>query len=391
MGSSVYLDYNASAPLRPEARAAMLEAWDAGGNASSVHRSGRTARRRLEEARTALAARLETPSDRIVFTSGATEANALALGDPLGRTVLVSAVEHDSVLAWSDAEPLPVDASGRVDLDRLDRRLAASDLPALLSVMAANNETGVVQPMAAVVAIAKARGARIHCDATQAIGRIAILPWIADVDLVSLSAHKIGGPQGVGALVIRDGGPVGATMRGGAQEGGRRAGTENVAGACGFAAAIEVAMVEQPAEAQRLGALRDALERALVAEGGIAIGVGAERLPNTLCIAMPRVPAETQVVALDLAGVAVSAGSACGSGKVRRSHVLKAMRLPAEVADCAIRISLGVSTGADEIERCRSAWVALARRRLGRAAGDKVRADGIVGKRHARRPTEAEQ
>ena len=364
MTSTVYLDHNATAPLRPEARDAMLAALDAVGNPSSVHRFGREARRLVEAGRRQVAALAGVAPTQIVFTGGATEANALALTGLGRRRVLASTVEHDSALAWA-TERIPVGGDGRVDLEALDRMLAAGTEPAIVSVMAVNNETGVIQPVAEAAAIARRHGALIHCDAVQAAGRIALPVVGAEVDALSLSAHKLGGPQGIGALVLRDGLPLAPLLRGGAQEGRRRAGTENVAGIAGFGAAA--AVVADRADMPRIMALRDELESRLAAEGAVVLGAGAPRVANTSCVAMPGVTAETQVAALDLAGVAVSAGSACSSGKVRRSHVLEAMGLPGDLAEGAIRISLGPATDAEAIERCVTAWIDLSRRRRSRA------------------------
>ena len=364
MIAPVYLDHNATAPLRPEARAAMLAALDGTGNPSSVHRYGRDARRIAEAGRSQVAALAGVGPAQVVFTGSATEANALALAGLGRRRILVSAVEHDSVLAWATGR-IPVDGDGRVDLGALDRMLAAEGEPAIISIMAVNNETGVIQPVAEAAAIGRRHGALVHCDAVQAAGRIALPAVGAEVDALSLSAHKLGGPQGVGALVLRDGLPLAPLLRGGAQEGRRRAGTENVAGIAGFGAAASV--VAGLADQAGIAALRAHLEQRLAAAGGVVLGAGAPRVANTSCVAMPGVTAETQVAALDLAGVAVSSGSACSSGKVRRSHVLDAMGLAADLAHGAIRISLGPATDAAAIDRCVAAWTDLAARRRGRA------------------------
>ncbi|MGL4967072.1 MAG: cysteine desulfurase family protein [Inquilinus sp.] len=363
--SSIYLDHNATAPLRPEAREAMLAALGAVGNPSSVHRFGREARRLVEAGRAQVAALAGVAPAQIVFTAGATEANALALTGLGRRQILTSAIEHDSALAWA-TDRVPVGGDGRVDLDALDRMLAAGAEPAVVSVMAVNNETGVIQPVVEAAAIARRHGALVHCDAVQAAGRIALPAVGTEVDALSLSAHKLGGPQGIGALVLRDGLPLAPLLRGGAQEGRRRAGTENVAGIAGFGAAAAAAVANW-AERPRIAALRDELEQRLTAEGAVVLGAGAPRVANTSCVAMPGVTAETQVAALDLAGVAVSAGSACSSGKVRRSHVLEAMGLPADLAESAIRISLGPATDTAAIDRCVAAWIDLSRRRRSRA------------------------
>ena len=352
---AVYLDYNATAPLRPEARAALLEACGEVGNPSSIHAFGRRARRRLEDAREAICARLGVAPARLVFTSGGTEANHLALAQARGGPVVVSAIEHPSVLeAVPDAHRAPVTSTGEVDLDALARLLAAHR-PALVSIMLANNETGVVQPLAEVAELCRRSGVLLHVDAVQGPGRCPLGPALEGAHFVSLSAHKIGGPVGIGALLVPDPFTLVPLLRGGGQERRRRAGTENVPGACGFAAAFQ-ALSE--AETARLSTLRDRLERELearVPEVRI-IGREAPRLANTSCIALPGVPAELQVVRLDLEGFAVSAGSACSSGKVARSHVLEAMGLPPEIAGCAIRVSLGWRTTAAEIDAFVEAW-----------------------------------
>jgi cysteine desulfurase len=342
-----YLDHNATSPLRPVAFDAMVEALRAGGNPSSVHRPGRASRARIDKARGQVANLVGALPADVVFTSGGTEANNLALRGHEG--VLVSAIEHESVLkAVPGAGRIPVDGNGLVDLAALERLLASR--PALVSVMFANNETGVIQPIAEVVRLARAAGALVHCDAVQAAGKVPVDLHGLGVDYLSLSAHKLGGPTGVGALVVRAGAPLASDRVGGGQEAWRRAGTENVAGIAGFGAA---------AEASRGGldaALRDRIEASLP---GKIHGARAPRLPNTTCISMVGVKAETQVMALDLAGVAVSAGSACSSGKVTRSAVLTAMGTEPCEADTAIRISCGWNTVFDDIERLIAAWQGL--------------------------------
>jgi cysteine desulfurase len=343
-----YLDHNATSPLRPEALDAVVEALRAGGNPSSVHRPGRAARVRIDRARRQVAELLGALPGEVVFTSGGTEANNLALRGH--KRVLVSAIEHESVLkAVPDAERVAVDANGVIDLAALERMLANG--PALVSVMFANNETGVIQPIAEVVRLARTAGALVHCDAVQAAGKVPVDLHGLGVDYLSLSAHKLGGPTGVGALVVRDGAPFATDRVGGGQESRRRAGTENVAGIVGFGAA---------AEASRGGldvaALRDRIEANLT---GKVHGAAASRLPNTTCLSMSGVAAETQVMALDLAGVAVSAGSACSSGKVTRSAVLAAMGVDPAEAETAIRISCGWNTVFEDIERLIAAWQGL--------------------------------
>ena len=367
---ATYLDWNATAPVRPEATAAVVAALSALGNPSSVHRAGRAARRLLAEARATVAALVGAQPDAIVFTSGGTEANALALQAFPGRRPIVSALEHDSVLAAApDAAVIPARADGRVDLAALDARLGDDTRPALVSVMLANNETGVIQDVAAAAAIAHRRGALLHCDAIQVAGKIAVDIAALDVDLMSLSAHKLGGPMGVGALVVRHALPLQPLLRGGGQERRLRAGTENLPGIAGFGAAASAAAAALDAYA-RIAILRDDMQQRLLAlaPDAVVFGTQATRLPNTLCLAMPWVASSTQVIALDLAGVMVSAGSACSSGKVARSHVLDAMGVAPALAECAIRISLGWSTREADIDHLIDAWGALYARTRASAA-----------------------
>jgi cysteine desulfurase len=364
-----YLDWNATAPLLPEVAAAMADALAACGNASSVHRWGRAARRAVEHARDAVAALVGAPADDVTFTGGGTEANHLALRGFPGRRRIVSAIEHDSVRAAApDAELLPVRADGCADLAALERMLAADPRPAFVSLMCANNETGAIQDVAAAARIAHAHGALLHSDAVQAAGRIALDGRALGADLLTLSAHKLGGPQGVGALIASPDLPLVPLFAGG-QERGRRAGTENVAGIVGFGVAARLA-AEHVGDAARVAALRDLAERRMraIAPDACVFAADAPRLGNTLCIAMPGVPAATQVMALDLAGVMVSAGAACSSGKLRRSPVLTAMGVRDALADCAIRVSLGPSTVAADIDHLVEAWGALYARTRANAA-----------------------
>jgi cysteine desulfurase len=365
-----YLDWNATAPLRPEAQAAIAAELARCGNASSVHRWGRAARQRVERARAAVAALVGASADGIVFVSGGTEANHLALSGSDRRRVLVSAVEHGSVLhAVPDAERIAVDSNGVVDPAALERRLADDERPAVVSVMLANNETGIIQPVAELARVAHAHGALFHCDLVQAAGKIPLDARALGADLVSLSAHKLGGPPGVGALAILGGAEIQPMIRGGGHERGRRAGSENLPGIAGFAAAAEAAAASI-ADWRRVRRLRDDLERAALAAVPEAIVVGTDvaRLPNTTALALPGVAAETQVIALDLGGVMVSAGAACSSGKVGPSHVLEAMGMPPEIAASTIRVSLGWTTTQDDIGHFLEAWTALARRLLRRRA-----------------------
>jgi cysteine desulfurase len=367
-----YLDWNATAPLRPEAAAAMSEALGRWGNPSSVHQRGRAARQIIEHAREAVAGLLgDADPSGVIFVSGGTEANHLALLGAGRERVLVSAVEHDSVRsAVPAAEIIPVGPEGTVSLDALERLLAADGRPALVSVMHANNETGIIQPIAEIAAIARRHGAVFHCDAVQACGKVALELDTIGADLITLSAHKIGGPPGVGALVVTGGVELAPLLRGGGQEHRRRAGTENLPGIAGFAAAAAAAATEIPVY-KRVAALRDGLEAeiAAIAPDAVVLGVAANRLPNTSAIAMPGVAAETQVVAFDLDGVMVSAGAACSSGKVGPSHVLAAMRVDPTIAASTIRVSLGWSSSEAETDHFLRAWTALYRRRRGLAKG----------------------
>jgi len=360
MEHAVYLDHNATTPVRPEAAEAVVAALALTGNPSSVHRHGRMVRRLVEEARERVAALVGAEVAEVVFTSGGTEANSLAVRGAGRNRVLVSSIEHVSVLgAFEGAERIPVDGDGIVDLDALEAMLAAEDVPALVSVMLANNETGVVQPVAAVAALARRYGALAHCDAVQAPGRMIVDIKALGVHMMSLSAHKIGGPTGIGALIVADEVPLAATVRGGGQERRRRAGTENVPGIAGFAAAAEAAGAV--GDAGRLARLRDRLERGVreLVPATRIFGSGAPRLPNTSCFSMPGVASETQVMALDLGGVAVSAGSACSSGKVAPSHVLRAMRVEDEHAACAVRVSFGWTNVDQDVDRLLDAWGSL--------------------------------
>jgi cysteine desulfurase len=364
----LYLDHNATAPVRPEAAAAMVEALAHVGNPSSVHAFGRAARKRVEDARERVAGLIGAAPGTIVFTGGGTEANALALAGAGRARILASAIEHDSVLANAAAiDPesprIPVTRDGVVDLDALDRMLRSAGAGVLVSLMLANNETGVIQPVAAAAQRAHAAGALVHCDAIQAAGKIPVDVRALGVDLLSVSAHKLGGPQGVGALYVAESVAPSALWRGGGQERGRRAGTENVPGIAGFGAAAAAALRDRAAYA-RLSTLRDGLEQAISARSNRAwiAGAGAPRLPNTSCIVLPGVKSETQVMALDLAGIAVSAGAACSSGKVRPSHVMTAMGASAEEAAAAIRVSLGWTSADGDVERFVEAWSRLGAR-----------------------------
>jgi cysteine desulfurase len=366
MTERIYLDWNATAPLRSEARAAALAALEVIGNPSSVHGEGRAARRLVEQAREQVAALVGAEPRNVVFTSGGTEANMLALVPTAARErLLISAIEHPSVLAGGrfpagNIEHLPVTGDGQIDLAALERHMAALGGRALVSVMAANNETGVVQPVSQAARLVHSAGSLLHVDAVQAAGRIACDITAMGADLLTLSAHKIGGPKGVGALIGRTGlDAFTPLITGGGQERGARAGTENVAGIAGFGAAAAAARAGLVAEAARMVALRDRLETGLKAATPEALifGVEAERLPNTTLFAAPGMKAETAVIALDLEGVAISAGAACSSGKVQPSHVLAAMGVPPPLARAAVRVSLGPTTMDSDVDRFIEAWI----------------------------------
>jgi cysteine desulfurase len=383
MSDRVYLDWNATAPLRPEARQAMADAWELSGNPSSVHAEGRKARRLVEDARAAIAAAVGARPQDVVFCSGGTEANALALTPGMRRgagqkaeRLLISAIEHASVLAGGRFRPdvigtVKVTATGLVDLDHLRAQL--QDGPAaLVSVMLANNETGAVQPVAEVAGIVHEAGGLLHVDAIQAFGKITFDLSSIGADLVTLSAHKIGGPKGIGAVVLAEGvQALEPLLRGGGQELGRRAGTENVAGISAFGAASRAAMAVLEADASHLGRLKRQLEDGLKQTPGmIVFSEDAPRLPNTTLFTVPWLRAETAVIGFDLAGIAVSSGSACSSGKVQPSHVLEAMGLGRELAQGAVRLSLGWSTSEADIEMTLKAWRKLANALL---RGDETR------------------
>ena len=331
-----YLDANATEPLRPEARAAIAAALEVTGNPSSVHGAGRAARRIMEDARESLAGRFGARPADVVFTSGGTESDALAihaLGG--GRRLIIGATEHDAVRAAAPAAAiLPVDRQGVGDLDAL-AALLADGPPALVCLMLANNETGTIQPIAQVAALCRRHGARLHVDAVQAAGRMPVDLATLGADCLAISSHKLGGPAGAGALLLApEVSSIAPLIAGGGQERGRRGGTPPVAVIAGFAAAAQAG-----GDASALAPLRDAAEHAAVACGAVVCGGGAPRLPNTTSLALPGARADAQVIALDLAGVAVSAGAACSSGKVAISHVLAAMGL-GELAGQAIRVSL---------------------------------------------------
>ncbi|WP_024577572.1 MULTISPECIES: cysteine desulfurase family protein [unclassified Afipia] len=380
MRDRVYLDWNATTPLRPEARAAMTAAFDVSGNPSSVHSEGRAARKLIEDARGAVAAAVGADLRNVVFTSGGTEANMLALTPGLRRggrgpvqRLIVSAIEHPSVLAGGRFAPnaigsAPVLPSGVIDLESL-AALLANGPPALVSVMLANNETGAIQPVPQVAALVHEAGGILHVDAVQAFLKIPINIKALGVDILTVSAHKIGGPKGVGAVVVADRlEGWNALVRGGGQEQGRRAGTENVAGIAGFGAAVRAAAGSMDVDAARVKALQVRLEDGLRDNRSTVIfSDNAPRLPNTTLVSAPGLKAETAVIGFDLEGIAVSSGSACSSGKVQPSHVLQAMKVDPALLRGAIRLSLGWDSTEADIDRCLEAWRKLS---------------GVLGKAH---------
>lgn len=374
--NSTYLDYNATAPLRPEARAALLAALEAPANPSSVHRFGRNARGIADIARGQVADLVGAEARRVVFTSGGTEANNLALRlaiEAAGvKSLVITGIEHDSVLRPARHAGLPTyevvaGPDGMVSLAAIEATLGAAQAahpgPALVALMLANNETGAIQPVAEAARLAHAHQSLLLCDAVQAAGKIQVNFSQLDADVLTLSGHKLGGPTGIGALITRDDWTPAPLLRGGGQEKGMRAGTENLGGIAGFGAAAAAAQTGLYGM-KNVASLRDRLQAGLLAvcPDAPVYGTGP-RLPNTLCIGMPGVPAETQVMALDLAGVAVSAGSACSSGKVTPSHVLTAMGLPEAAAREAIRFSLGWASSAEDVERAIEAWRRLWQRK----------------------------
>jgi cysteine desulfurase len=369
MPNRVYLDWNATTPLRPQAREAMTAAFELCGNPSSVHAEGRAMRKLVERARHAVADAIGAGAQQVVFTSGGTEANVLALqpmlrgpsGSPLER-LLVSAIEHASVLeggrfAGPQVDVIRVTPSGVVDLDHLHALLAGQP-PALVSVMLANNETGALQPVAEIAAMVHEAGGLLHVDAVQALGKMQFNFKALEADLLTISAHKIGGPKGVGALVLSDGVVnLGPLIRGGGQEKGRRAGTENVPGIAGFGAAVAASMATLQPDIGHMDGLRQRLEAGIrTVPNAVIFCADVPRLPNTTLFTVPGLRAETAVIGFDLEGIALSSGSACSSGKVQPSHVLTAMGVSPEQAKGGIRVSLGWSTTDIDVDRFIQAW-----------------------------------
>ena len=373
----IYADYNATAPLRPEAREAMMNALDAGANPSSVHSAGRSARRILETARGQVANAIRALPQDLVFTSGGTEAMALAIRGLAQKldgacTLLVSAIEHEAATKNAGISGAPVETAyvtggGQVDLDALSDRLKRWDhersgMPVLV-LMLANNETGVIQPVSEAAAMVREVGGLTICDGVQGLGKLAVNVSLLGADYLVLSGHKAGGPQGAGALWMRSGAPLMPLIQGGGQERSLRSGTENLSGIAGFGAAAEAA-VRDLDQMQTVSEWRDSMEDRLISEAGVTVfGKHQPRLPNTSNFAFEGFRAETQVMAMDLAGVCVSSGSACSSGKVKRSLVLSAMGASDALAECAIRTSYGWRSTSQDVEGTADAWLEAVERR----------------------------
>lgn len=388
----VYCDYNAGAPIRAEAAVAMSRALAAGGNASSVHSVGRRMRAMIEDARERIASALDASAENVVFTSGATEALHLVLDTfdaysrkqrpPIVRdesnldaadpapSIIVAECEHDAVFEDGKRRAMlrvPLTKNGLVNLDSLAAFVSEAPKPALVVVQLANNETGVIQPIAKIAALCREHGALLLVDAAQAFGRIPVSIVDLDATYLVVSSHKLGGPPGAGALVLAPGAPFVTTRFGGGQERGRRPGTENGAALVGFATAVEWALQDRDAEAARVAALRDRFEAALPKDA-VVFGADAPRLPNTSNFALPGLAAETAVIAMDLEGVAISSGAACSSGKVRSSRVLSAMSVPPDVAKAALRVSFGHESKDSDVDEALAALARVSARRSREAA-----------------------
>lgn len=374
MNVSIYLDYNATAPIRDSVIDTVAETMRVVGNPSSVHSEGRKARAIVENARVKVAALVGARPRDVTFCSGGTEASNAVICGAGCASIIISAVEHDSGLAASEnidvpTYKVPVDSDGTVNLDSLKDILVAAEEPALVSVMLVNNETGVIQPVAEIASLAKEFNAKVHTDAVQAAGKLQLDFNTLGVDYLTLSSHKIGGPQGVGAIITAPTAPLKPLIKGGGQELGRRSGTENVAGIAGFGVAAIEAMEEQ-ADNARIEALRDRFEKAVKDHGGedvIIAGADGPRVANTSCVAMPGVRGETQTMHFDLQGICLSSGSACSSGKVKVSHVLSAMGYDDSVASASIRVSLGRTSKTEDIDALIAAWIELYERTAQRA------------------------
>lgn len=382
MNKRIYLDYNASAPMLAPVKAAMIEAFEVFGNGSSVHQSGREVRSKIETAREAVAGIVGGRPQDVIFTSGGTEANNLALSPSLfpkemqaDVRLYVSAIEHPSVLNGMRFEReqitvIPVTETGVIDVEWLRAELLGDEAaerdatkrqsPILVSVMAANNETGIIQPIAEIASIVHEAGGLLHSDCVQVLGKLPLLLPMTNADLISVSAHKIGGPQGVGALILRDASVVlrEPLVAGGGQELKRRGGTENMAAIAGFGAAAAVIATSFSNDNSDIRRMRDDLEAGLlkISPDVVIFGKDCERLGNVCCFAIPDFSAETQVIQFDLMDISISSGSACSSGKVEHSHVLKAMGVSDALSFAALRISLGSSSTSADVEGFLKAW-----------------------------------
>jgi len=373
MKDRCYLDYNATAPLKDEVISSMEKAFTIYGNPSSIHYEGRTARGLMEDSRDVIASTLSVTSDRLIFTSGGTESNNLAIKSSIKnkniKKIFVSPTEHPSVLdviksSGVNFQIIKVDQNGVVDLKHLASSLEENE-NSLVSVMYANNETGVIQPIEKIVEIAKLTNSIVHCDGVQALGKLDFNIDNMGLDFITFSGHKVGGPKGIGLLVIGKNADIYAENLGGGQEMGRRSGTENFLGIIGLATAIE-ACTKDLKRISETKALRDFLEKSAlsISPDSIVHGFAADRLPNTLSISMPMIESAVQLVAFDLKGISISSGSACSSGKVEESHVLKAMNVNANHSRCSIRVSIGSNTTKDEILRFLEVWSELKQKQL---------------------------
>ncbi len=358
MKKLTYLDCNATAPVRPQVISLMGEILAEPGNASSVHGAGRQARKRVEDARGQIARAFDVGPQQVIFNSGATEGNNTIIKGFAGQRILISAIEHASLIeSGIKAELIPVTADGIVDLSALEQMLAQGPQAALVSVMMANNETGVIQPVAEICKLAKAHGALFHTDAVQALGRIEFTRESIGADFITVSSHKLGGPQGAGAIIMAPKAPLPKLIHGGGQERRQRAGTENIAAIAGFGLAVEMAM-QEIGRYQALAGLREKIETTLTAgTNSLHIhGRNVARVANTTSFSLKGSTSETLLLALDLEGIAISSGSACSSGTVKPSHVLTAMGIDAEEAACALRVSLGWNTSEQDVEDFIAAW-----------------------------------
>ena len=369
MAQMTYLDHNATTSTYPEVVEVVSEVMRlSGSNPSSIYGAGREARKRVENARGAIATLVNAKTDEVIFTGSGSEADNMAIMGSGRNRVLVGETEHSAVLKTAllrtgNSQLLPVSKEGIIELGALETRLEEREGPALVCVMAANNETGVLQPVRDVADIAHEHGALVLCDAVQAVGKIEVDFAAWDVDYMALSAHKIGGPQGVGALLRKEGVPFNSLVTGGGQEKGARAGTENVPGIVGYGVAAEIVKDNWQTNAKRLAGFRDDLERQVLelSPGSKIFSMKAPRLPNTSNFSLPDVRSDTQVINLDLAGVAVSAGSACSAGKVNLSHVLEAMGIASEIASTAIRVSFGWNSKVEDIHAFIAVWQKMVR------------------------------